>query len=99
MDKKGNELSLLYHFFYNNDSILIETIATENTTLTDGIWFDIKSDTVIGYVKGEGVFNEVAPNSRYQQPLKNDVKIFLKQHQYKLDPWLKSEAIRRKVIP
>ncbi len=99
VSKDGDSLSLLYDFIYDNDSIRIETLTTPNTSLTSGVVFDIKSDTVIGYIKGEAIYNETGQYSRYQLPLKQEVKTFLKHNQSKLDPWLREEAKRRKVIP
>lgn len=99
ISKDNDTLSLLYNFVYDNDSTIVESISTKNTMLSDGVVFNLKNGSVIGYIMGEGIYNQSGPNSRYKAPLKPDVKAFLTKNKSELNPWLRKEAIRRKVIP
>ena len=98
IDKQNDTLSLLYWFVYDNDSIRVEEINFSHKTLSSGVVFDLKGDSVIGYIHGEGIYMETGRQSRYKGPLQPDVKIFLTQNKEKIDPWLRKEALRRNVL-
>jgi len=99
ISKDNDTLSLLYNFIYDNDSTIVESLSTKNKMLSDGVVFNLKDSSVIGYIRGEGIYNQSGPNSRYEAPLKPDVKAFLIKNKSELNSWLRKEAIRRKVIP
>jgi len=97
IDKANDTLSLLYDIFYK-DSINVSKKLT-NKYISDGVIYDAKSDTLIGYVAGEGIMKVRGTNSRFINPLEPSVVNFLKENQAKLNPWLYQEANKRRVIP
>ena len=97
IDKTKDTLSLLYNFYYK-DSIEVSEALT-NKYISDGVVYDLRSDTLIGYVAGEALLVARGTDSRFRDPLQASVINFLKSNQTKLNPWLYQEAKRRKVIP
>lgn len=97
MRTEGDTLSLLYNFLVD-DSIRVEQ-TTAKKSIVDGIMFNTKADTLIGYVIGEAIFSQTGnPHSRYENPLQPEVIVFIKNNKDKLNPWFREEAKRRKII-
>ena len=96
VDKSNDTLHLLYYITYR-DSIIVSEFLPEEI-ISQGVVFDVKSDSIIGYVSGEGLLKVNGTESRYKNPLQPDVIDFLTKNQENLNTWLYQEAKRRKII-
>lgn len=94
---EGDTLSLLYSFLVD-DSIRVE-LSTAQKPIINGIMFNIKADTAIGYIIGEAILSQWGnPHDRYENSLQPKVIAFIKANKDKLNPWFRKEAKRRKII-
>jgi hypothetical protein len=93
---ENDTLYLLYNFLYN-DSVIIEQ-TTNLKPVTNGIAFDIKNRTVIGYIKGEAIVWGMGIGSHYENTLQPNVISFINKNLEELNPWFRKEVIRRKIL-
>lgn len=94
---EGDTLSLLYEFLFD-DSIRVEQ-STAQKPVVNGIMFNTKTGTVIGYIVGETIFSQTGNQyNGYENSLQPEVIVFIKNNRDKLNPWFRAEAIRRKII-
>ncbi len=96
IEKKGDTLSLLYKFVYNDSTVVEQTTAQR--PITDGVEFDTKNQKIIGYIKGEAIILEKESGGIYKYPLQAEVINFMKNNRDRLNPWFSQEARRRKII-
>jgi hypothetical protein len=90
-------LNLLYTYLYK-DSILAEDYDVDRPPTASGVQIDTKKGSVIGFIVGEGVFNQKGPGSKYENIYQEELLNFVKNNKEKLDPWFKNEAEQHGIL-
>jgi len=92
--RRGDTLSLLYNFLYN-DSLIVEK-NSQGEFLTDGLIFNLKTNKLIGFVKGEAHQYETFQFfDDYERQKSLQATLFFRKYKDSLNSWLRDEVNRR----
>jgi hypothetical protein len=98
---EDERLTLLYQFLYDDTTDVRYTNKGYNPN--EGVEFNVKDGSVIGYTTGNGTFKETGKDEngvqvRYENPTHPDVLNFISEHRNELNNWFRNEAIRRNLL-